>query len=66
MTLGPHGPLDALVVSSWYPSLADPVSGQFVADQVAALAALESVRPAVVSMDPAELLGSAVSGPPRG
>ncbi|MCI0581397.1 MAG: glycosyltransferase [Chloroflexi bacterium] len=52
-------PIDALVVSSWYPSIADPVSGRFVADQVEALAASGRVRPVVVSIDHAELLGSA-------
>lgn len=52
-------PIDALVISSWYPSIADPVAGRFVADQVEALAASGSVRPAVVSIDPSELLGSA-------
>ncbi len=51
-----------LVVSSWFPSALDPVAGRFVADQIVALAARGNVDPAVVSFDPAELIGS---GPVR-
>ena len=51
-----------LVVSSWYPSAIDPVAGRFVADQVAALSGRGAVAPAVVSFDPADLIGA---GPVR-
>ena len=56
------GKLQVLVVSSWYPSATDPVAGRFVADQVAALHDRGVVAPAVVSFDPADLIGS---GPVR-
>ena len=58
----PSGPIPVLVVSSWYPSALDPVAGRFVADQVAGLAVRGHARPAVVSFDPADLIGS---GPVR-
>jgi glycosyltransferase involved in cell wall biosynthesis len=58
----PPGKLQVLVVSSWYPSATDPVAGRFVADQVAALHDRGVVAPAVVSFDPADLIGS---GPVR-
>jgi glycosyltransferase involved in cell wall biosynthesis len=58
----PPGTLQVLVVSSWYPSAADPVAGRFVADGVAALHDRGVVAPAVVSFDPADLIGS---GPVR-
>ena len=58
----PPGKLQVLVVSSWYPSASDPVAGRFVADQVAALHDRGVVAPAVVSFDPADLIGS---GPVR-
>ncbi len=51
-------PLDVAVVASWFPSVADIVKGRFVADQVEALAAGGAVRPAVISFDPALLVGS--------
>jgi glycogen synthase len=51
-------PLDVAVVASWFPSNADVVKGRFVADQVEALAAGGAVRPAVISFDPALLVGS--------
>ena len=54
----PAGPIPVLVVSSWYPSALDPVAGRFVADQVGTLAARGNVSPAVVSFDPADLIGS--------
>jgi teichuronic acid biosynthesis glycosyltransferase TuaC len=54
----PSGPIPVLVVSSWYPSALDPVAGRFVADQVGSLAARGNVSPAVVSFDPADLIGS--------
>jgi glycosyltransferase involved in cell wall biosynthesis len=57
----PGGP-QVLVVSSWYPSALDPVAGRFVADQVAALRERGKVSPAVVSFDPADVIGS---GPVR-
>ena len=58
----PPGVLQVLVVSSWYPSALDPVAGRFVADQVAALQERGTVAAAVVSFDPADLIGS---GPVR-
>jgi glycosyltransferase involved in cell wall biosynthesis len=58
----PPDTLQVLVVSSWYPSASDPVAGRFVADQVAALHGRGVVVPAVVSFDPADLIGS---GPVR-
>ena len=54
----PSGPIPVLVVSSWYPSTLDPVAGRFVADQVRTLAERGIVAPAVVSFDPADLIGS--------
>ena len=54
----PGRPITVLVVAGWYPSLLDPVAGRFVADQVEALAATGTVRPAVASFDPADLVGS--------
>jgi len=58
----PPGSLPVLIVSSWYPSALDPVAGRFVADQAAALRQRGTVAPAVVSFDPADLIGS---GPVR-
>lgn len=58
----PPGVLQVLVVSSWYPSAPDPVAGRFVADQVVALRERGIVAAAVVSFDPADLIGS---GPVR-
>jgi len=58
----PSGVPQVLVVSSWFPSALDPVAGRFVADQVAALEERGIVAPAVVSFDPADLIGS---GPVR-
>ncbi len=46
------GALDVLVVARWYPSVADPVRGRFVADQVAALVRTGRVRPRVVVAEP--------------
>ena len=54
----PSGPIPVLVVSSWYPSTLDPVAGRFVADQVRTLAERAKARPAVLSFDPADLIGS--------
>ncbi|HXX60200.1 MAG TPA: glycosyltransferase [Candidatus Sulfotelmatobacter sp.] len=45
-----------LLVVGWYPAADDPITGRFVADQAAALAATGRVVPAVVSFEP---LGSA-------
>lgn len=52
------GVIDALVIASWFPTFDDPIAGRFVADQVAAVAASGRVRPAVVSFEPAQLVGS--------
>jgi glycogen(starch) synthase len=54
----PSGPLRLLVVASWYPSIVDPVAGRFVADQVAAAEGTGGATAAVVSFDPADLLGA--------
>lgn len=54
----PSALLDVGVVASWYPSIEDLADGRFVADQVAALEAQGTVRPSVISFDPAALLGS--------
>ncbi len=51
-------PIDLLAVASWYPSTLDPIAGRFVADQLEALAATGLVRPAVVTFEPAELVGA--------
>ena len=51
-------PLAVAIVASWFPSLVDPNSGRFIADQVAALYGSGRVRPAVVSFDPAFMSGS--------
>jgi glycosyltransferase involved in cell wall biosynthesis len=51
-------PIVVAIVASWYPSVADPVAGRFVADQAAALAATGRAAPVVVSFDPAALSGS--------
>ncbi len=48
-------PTDLLVVG-WYPAVDDPITGRFVADQAAALAATGRVTPTVISFEP---LGSA-------
>jgi glycosyltransferase involved in cell wall biosynthesis len=45
-------------VASWFPSLVDPTSGRFIADQAAALHASGRVRPTIVSFDPAAMSGS--------
>jgi len=58
----PPGVLQVLIVSSWYPSALDPAAGRFVADQVVALRERGIVAAAVVSFDPADLIGS---GPVR-
>jgi glycogen(starch) synthase len=50
--------LDLGVVASWYPSIEHVAEGRFVADQVAALVAQGTVRPSVISFDPAALVGS--------
>ena len=55
------GPIDVLVVASWFPAYDDPAKGRFVADQVDALAATGIARPSVVSFDPARLSGGASS-----
>ncbi|MEK6721631.1 MAG: glycosyltransferase [Chloroflexota bacterium] len=54
----PPSPIDLLAVASWYPSRLDPIAGRFVADQLEALAATGRVRPAVVSFEPADLVGA--------
>lgn len=54
----PRGPMPVLVVASWYPSAVDPVAGRFVQDGALALARLGTIAPAVVSFDPADLIGS--------
>lgn len=54
-TVAPTAPTDLLVVG-WYPAADDPITGRFVADQAAALAATGRVTPTVVSFEP---LGSA-------
>lgn len=53
-----RSPLAVAIVASWFPSLVDPNSGRFIADQVAALYGTGRVRPAVVSFDPAFMSGS--------
>ncbi len=55
------GPIDVLVVASWFPAYDDPAKGRFVADQVDALAATGIARPSVVSFDPVRLSGGASS-----
>lgn len=50
-------PLDVLVVSSWFPSIEDPVRGRFVADQVEALQGNGGVRVRVASFDRIALSG---------
>jgi glycogen(starch) synthase len=55
------GPIDVLVVASWFPAYDDPAKGRFVADQVDALAATGIARPSVISFDPARLSGGASS-----
>ena len=52
---------DLLVVASWYPAYDDAAAGRFVADQVEALAATGTVRPAVISFDGARLSGGAAA-----
>jgi glycosyltransferase involved in cell wall biosynthesis len=47
-----------LVVASWFPSVDSLSSGQFVADQVAALRTEGRYTPLVASFDPASLWGS--------
>lgn len=54
----PSALLDLGVVASWYPSIEHLAEGRFVADQVAALVAQGTVRPSVISFDPAALVGS--------
>jgi glycogen(starch) synthase len=54
-----RGPVDVLVVSSWFPAYDDIGSGRFVADQTEAVAATGAVRPAVISFDGARLSGGA-------
>ena len=56
---GGPGPLDVLVVASWYPAIDDAGAGRFVADQVAALARGGRVSPRVVSFEPVRLVGPA-------
>ena len=51
------GPIEVLVVASWFPSVEDPADGPFVADQAEALAATGVARVAVVTFDPARLSG---------
>jgi glycosyltransferase involved in cell wall biosynthesis len=59
-TAGP-GPIDIIVVASWFPSVDDPAAGRFVADQAEALAATRVARVAVVTFDTARLSGGATS-----
>jgi glycosyltransferase involved in cell wall biosynthesis len=53
--------IDLLVVASWYPAYDDAAAGRFVADQVEALAATGTVRPAIISFDGARLSGGAAA-----
>ncbi|MGZ3587368.1 MAG: glycosyltransferase, partial [Candidatus Limnocylindrales bacterium] len=50
--------LDVLLVATWFPALDDPIAGRFVADQAEALLETGRVRPAVVSFEPAAVIGA--------
>jgi glycosyltransferase involved in cell wall biosynthesis len=55
------GPIDVLVVASWFPAYDDPAAGRFVADQAEAVLATGAARPSVITFDGIRLSGGGTS-----
>jgi glycosyltransferase involved in cell wall biosynthesis len=55
------GPIDVLVVASWFPAYDDRAAGRFVADQAEALLATGVARPFVITFDGVRLTGGGTS-----